>query len=392
MLQGNNKSGTVIMRMACAIFFILFTFFYLYDYQADVIAVTQYVLSQGVTHYNRTIGAVLITFVLWLVQMGVYAVTKLWLRTHALTYLPSLLLLAILTDVSPHLDEESYLGPWLWLFPLLMVVYAAVVAVCRQIQSLDIQVNAVGLFSRIVWVNMLLMVIMALTTVAIGCNDTLFHHRMRMESDILSHRHGEALQVGQREARTDSSLTCLRVYALSLRHELGERLFTYPLVGGSEAMLPNGKSVKMMMVPETDVYKHLGVCFQQKLSPKVYLEKLHEKHWATPAAHDWLLCAYLLDGDLDHFAGALQRYYHVGDSIDNRQGSGQNLPLHYREALTLYNHISRAPRVVYHNAVMDADFEDFMDLLQKNPDPRARYTAIRDTYAKTYWFYYKTFR
>lgn len=392
MLQ-ENKNGTLIMRMACAIFFILFTFLYLYDYQADIIAVTQHVLSGGATHYNRTIGAILITGVLWLIQTGIYALTALSRRAHALTYFPSLLLLAILTDVSPDVDHASYLGCWVWLFPLLMVVYAAVVGICRQLQPLEIPINTEGLFSRIVWENMLAMVLMTLMTTAIGCNDELFHHRMRIESDILSQRYDDALAVGAKEETTDSSLTMLRVLALSKKHELGNQLFTYPLVGHSAAMLPNGTSVKMMMVPETTTYRWLGACFRQKMSPRQFLEKLHEKHLATREAHEWLLCAYLLDCDLEHFAQALQHYYHVGSIIDNHSTNGrkldERLPLHYREALVLYNHTSRNPCIVYHNAVMDADFEDYNALMAKNPDQRARYTALKDTYGKTYWFYYQ---
>ena len=49
------------MRVMCAILFLCFSFLYLYEYQADVLAVAQHVLSDGQTHYNRTIGAVLIT-------------------------------------------------------------------------------------------------------------------------------------------------------------------------------------------------------------------------------------------------------------------------------------------------------------------------------------------
>ena len=52
--------------------------------------------------------------------------------------------------------------------------------------------------------------------------------------------------MGVKEAATDSSLTMLRVWALSENHMLGDRLFSYPLVGGCDAMLPNGTSVKLM--------------------------------------------------------------------------------------------------------------------------------------------------
>lgn len=381
------------MRMACAIFFLAFTFFYVYCYQADIIAVTQHVLSGGATHYNKTIGAVLITLVLWLIQMGLYALSGLDRRAHALTYFPSFLLLAILTDVTPNLDHESYLGCWVWLFPLLMLGYAGLVAVCRQLQPLEIPINMEGLFSRIVWENLLTMVVMALMTTAIGCNDETFHHRMRIEDDLLSCQYDDALAAGIHEEETDSSLTMLRVLALSKKHELGEKLFTYPLTGGSAAMMPNGTSVKMMMVLADTTYRWLGVRFRQSMPARLYIEKLHQKHRATREAHEWLICAYLLDCDLDNFARSLQKYYGVGDSINNHQAEGraleQRLPLHYREALVLYNHTSRQPRIIYHNAVMDADFEDYNALMNKTPDSRARYTALRDTYGKTYWFYYQ---
>ena len=49
------------MHVVCAVLFVLFTFCYLYFYQADVIAAAQHVFSGGQTRYDRLIGAVLIT-------------------------------------------------------------------------------------------------------------------------------------------------------------------------------------------------------------------------------------------------------------------------------------------------------------------------------------------
>ena len=86
------------MRVTCAIFFLLFTIVYLYCYQADILAVAQHVLSHGATHYNPVIGTFIITLVLWLIQFGIYKFTGLCRRGHALTYVPSLLLLGIITD------------------------------------------------------------------------------------------------------------------------------------------------------------------------------------------------------------------------------------------------------------------------------------------------------
>lgn len=375
----HTKNGTIIVRVMCAIFFLLFTFLYLFEYQADVLAVTQHVLSHGATHYNRTIGAVLITAVLLALQWLVYGFSTLSGRFHALTYLPSLLLLGILTDVTSNVDHEPYLGHWLWTFPLLMVAFVGLVWVCRQLESLEQMVGAAGIFSRLSWQNLLAMVVMAFVVCGIGNSDQLFHYRMRMESDMSKKHYAAALRVGTDESATDSSLTMLRVWALSENHLLGDRLFSYPLTGGSDAMLPNGGSVKLMLADERRLYAHLGVVFKQPMRPLVYLEALHRQHRATPAAHDWLLCAYLLDRKLEQFARCVTQFYAVNDS----------LPIHYREALILYNHTTSHPVADYHNSVMEADFEDFQDLGKKYADRRERYTALRDKYGNTYWFYYE---
>lgn len=82
--MSKKKNSTTTMRVVCAIAFLLFTFFYLYDYQADLLTMAQHVLSGGKTVYNRNLGAILITIVLSLVSFGVYVFTGLTRRNHAL--------------------------------------------------------------------------------------------------------------------------------------------------------------------------------------------------------------------------------------------------------------------------------------------------------------------
>ena len=82
----NKRSSTAKMQIACAIIFITFTYVYLAFYQADVLAVAQHVFSGGVTNYSYTLAPLLITLVLYLLQVGVYAVTRVKRRFHGLTY------------------------------------------------------------------------------------------------------------------------------------------------------------------------------------------------------------------------------------------------------------------------------------------------------------------
>ena len=55
------KNQGVLTRVMCTFVFTLFCFYYLYCYQADLLTVTQHILSKGQTHYNHFVGAVLIT-------------------------------------------------------------------------------------------------------------------------------------------------------------------------------------------------------------------------------------------------------------------------------------------------------------------------------------------
>ena len=66
----------------CAIVFLVFTFCYIYFYQAESLAYLQHTLSQGKTHYERTIGAFIITTLAVLLQYAVFRITGLRKRGH----------------------------------------------------------------------------------------------------------------------------------------------------------------------------------------------------------------------------------------------------------------------------------------------------------------------
>ncbi len=366
------------MRLVCAIFFILFTLLYLNKYQPDILTVTQHVLSHGATHYNNVVGTVLITLVLWLVQVAIYAGTRLNHRAHALTYLPSMLLLAILTDVSPNLTTGNYLGVWVWLFPLLMIAYACAVWFFKQLEPMEPAKLSVGIFSRLTWVNLLQLTVIALVVCSIGCSDAVFHSRMRMESDMMKGDYHAAAGVGKNVTKVDSSLSMLRIVALTKDHALCERLFEYPLVGGSDAMLPNETSVKLMMLPEDSIYATFGIVFKQKVKPLTYLKYVNKSKYANKDSKEWLLCAFLLDCDLDRFVETLPQYYKVD----------QSLPKSFREALVLYNHLRRKPLVVYKDPTIDSEYEDFKKEYYKTSNATARLSNVKDGYGTTYWFYY----
>jgi hypothetical protein len=369
------------MRVMCAILFLSFTFIYLFYYQDDVLAVGQHVLSNGQTHYNRTIGAILITFVLFLLAACCFRNHKI---DKAFTCLD---LFSVIIDIDCHHRCQSRYRQAFLFWSLVVGIFLPVVTLyaesvwtaCVRLQPYEPDTNSLGIFSRMMWINLMTMVIMFAFVGTFSCNNDLFHYRMHAEQCLKNNDFDGVLATGASSLDADSSLTMMRVYALSQKGELGERLFEYPIVGGSRILLPDSESVKLMIYPESKLYNYLGIYLKQKMSPINYLNFIEKHHVAKKAAADYLLCGYLLDKNLNAFVRNIGKYYKVNG----------NLPKHYREALTLYTHLRSNPVLIYHSNVMDADYQDYQDMEKKYPDKVLRQNYLHDTYGNTYWYYYQ---
>ena len=365
------------VRGMCALVFVVFSFLWLYFFQADVLYVTQHALSGGQTRYDRLWGAVLITLVLGLLQSGVYRLVRLNKRAHALTWFPSMLLLAVLTSASPDIDLHFTFGSWQWLFPLLVALWLVGVWMAYNAEANESFASS-GLFSRRMWINLLTMALMACGVAVCSNTNAVFHFRTHAEVALLYGDDDEALRVGQRSLETDGHLMMVRMYALSRKGQLGERLFTYPVVPSSEVMLPTTPAARLMIYPIDSLYRHLGAIPRSDMRPMDYLQALFRTGQAKPAAVDYLLCGYLIDRDLDSFASEIGRHYAINDS----------LPRYYREALVLYTHQRHHPVLVYQDSVLDVDYQDFRKLEAECPSENERKGKMLEKYADSYWCYY----
>ena len=187
---------------------------------------------------------------------------------------------------------------------------------------------------RRIWQYTLIVAMLVLVIgIAIDKRDVR-HYADRMERLMADGDYEGALHVGERSDKTDRRLMLLRIDALGHLHQLGDRLFTYPLTGHSGSLAQRGG--------------------------------------------DYALCACLIDKQLDRFVHLLPKYYPSTD----------NLPRHYREALVLYNHLRANPALVYHDDVMDTDYRDLKQLERQYSDRRARQMAVFQQYEKTYWYYF----
>lgn len=380
---GKNNST---VRWTCAIVFIIFAFLWLYRFQADILAAFQHVMSGGRTQYNRLLGAVLITGLLQVLQLLVYTVFRLTNRGHALTYFPSMLCLALISAINTDIARSFAWGFWWILIPLALAAWVAVSLVVRYIQNVEPDKDTKIFFSRPMWINMLVMVFMMFGVAWVGNTNAVFHYRMQAESCLLRGDYKGALEAGWESLESDADLQMIRMYAMARRGELGERLFHYPIVGGSNTMLPISGASHFVLYPVDSLYHAFGARPAHPMLPTTYLKALDGKTSSADRAGialDYELCGLLIDRKLDDFVALLQHYPTGGDSLDTSR-----LPLHYREALTLYNHLRRHPAIIYRNPVMEEDYRNLRELEQKYPDATERRGKVEDWYGHTYWYYY----
>lgn len=340
----------------------------------------QHVLSGGTTRYDRTIGAILITSVLFLLNVGVGKLTRFDGWMFVLNYIPSLLLLILLTSGDQNFDVRAFPNSIVITVSVLLLLYVLWAVLFRLKLLFSIKTSIGGSILGSLWKSLLIMSAMFLIVCILGNTDEVFHYRLRIERYLTLNDYNNALCVGDYSDDTDESLTMLRAYALSRTKQLGERLFEYPIPkGGSDILLPNGSDIKCMLLPESDIFKQLGIRKKGRMKSLEYLLYLENHGLAMKSVTDYILCGYLLDKNLDGFVNTIRTKYNL---------SSPSLPKHYREALTLYTHLRSNPVLVFHSEIMDADYADFQKLEKQYDDKLEEYSYVKDTYGGTYWFYY----
>ena len=373
-----KQDSSTTTRLVCAVLFVIFSFSWLFWFQGDTLAVAQHVLSGGVTHYNHLVGAVIITFVLLLLQIGVHAIIRLSRRTHAVTYLPSMLLLGILSSYD--VATGYCWSRWAWLFPLILIVWGGAVWLARHVYPFENDRHQpTGVFSKRTWLNVLQMVAMMVGVALISNTNAVFHYTTHAEVALGKGDTTEALHVGGRSQETDESLTMLRLFALSLNGHVGDSLFCYPIKGGSSDMLPlTGSKSRLLLLPDSILWQHFGRQPDSLMTVRRYLDSLEVDTMATAAFRDYRLAGYLIDSNLDSFAVTLPRYYSsmVPDS----------LPIHYREAMVLFE--QQRDTLILGDSLTTMRWHDFLRFDSIYPTRSERQIRMEPPHTHTYWFYY----
>jgi len=369
-----NNSGTVL-RIVCAIVFCVLSFLYLYVYQVDVMALRLDRLFGGTKYYSPAVFSFIVTALLYVVHLVFVSFSWPYKSFYALTYFPSLLILWILTEM--HINDA---GCWTALSCMIFVVLVSVMLLRGHDTFIPFGHRIRMILQRKIWANILVMSVMFILACGFSSYDEIVRYRLRTERLVALGKYKEASEVGKKFLNTDSSLTMLRVYALSRQDLLGEKLFRYPLSGRSRALLPDGKDIRCLLLSNTDIFEYLGLKTVSGSKPMDALRSLAPEMLVHKPVRDYILCGCLLDKDLEGFVRML---------IKCGIKDFSSLPRHYREALILYCHTRSAHLVTYHNATMDADYADMQALEQKHAlSQTKRHAFVRDTYGNTYWYYY----
>lgn len=367
-----------LLNTICTVFFAVFVFIYIFAFQKDMLFYAQHVLSEGNTVFQPLIGALIITMLgVLLALCFVRPLCRHLYKLPALYFVPSALILAALTDIHVvPFGSQSVFGH-IWIVAAVLLVLFCFVD--RLMKNMPI---ATGYSSStdqlgVICMNLFVMLFILCGMISMGNTNEIDHMHMKAQSALRGRQYEEASLVGKWEGCSSEKLTMIRGYALGKCGQLGEHFFEYPIAGNSSALLPT-KNNRLEVFPEMRLYQFIGGIPNEGMDARECLRLLEKRGCLRSEAKDYLYIACLIDKDIDAFARYLEQDY----------DTTMVLPKHYREALTLHNHLRANPVIEYSLPEMEADFADFQEMIKKNPDKVLRESALRDSYGNTYWYYY----
>lgn len=361
----------------CGGLFAQFTFLFLYVRRADQMAVAQHVLSQGRTHYSPLWAALVLTLLLSILPFVIRFCIRLPHKAQALAFLPSALFLGMLTAVKPDILEYGVQwGNWAWGLPLLLVVY---VFALKGVKQFPERLHDKKTPFAYLWPNLCILTLLIAGVGCISSGNDVFEYEQRMIRLLEEERYEDALDVGKNADATSCRLTALRAFALCQTKRLPNDLFTYAIVSGSKSILPVPKDSLMADGGYKAVFRQFGYKPGKALenNPLVFLDYLARHTRCRKATVDYLLCAQLMDKDLEGFIKTLSYYYEVNEF----------LPTAYKEALVLYDGLNE-DSVLGTDSVMQARYDKFMDLYRAEIPLDQRRQNCSRFYKGTYWFFY----
>lgn len=360
------------IRFICGVLFLAFSVIYIYVFQGELLALMQDHLSKGVTKSNTLLAAIVISVLLALLQWFVNRYSKLHGRWEALSYIPSCLLLALVTDVNDGTLLYSA-SKWLWCVPICVVLYLGII----WLKRLVIENYKLGFFATL-WPNLFTFTILFALTAQISNNAPAPHMELAAWNYLHDGKYEKMLEVGRRSDDYNAELVALRNLAMAKTGTLGERLFCYPQPYGADGLLFNKYNKQSVAYGAQEFYLHIGTTPYGGESGRAFAHRLHAKNDSV-FSQDFYLAALLLDKDVETFVDELKE-----------SDSQETLPTHFQEALLLYNDKHPdSPVTFVADSIVTARYGAYRTLQSEHPhNAIVAENLCRRKFGNTYWCYY----
>ena len=357
----------------CAVLFATFSFLYIYLFQGELLALVQDHLAKGQTSNNTFLTALIITLLLMALQFVLNKAGKLHGRYEAFSYMPSCVLLALITKV-----DATFAYSWVqWCIALVVValVYMLIVWVNRNTLQLR-DVKFLGLLTP----NMGVMTGLFLFSGWYGNNNLALQMELAAWKHTHSGKYEKVLGVGKKSADCNADLTALRNLALAKTGQLGDKLFAYPQSYGADGLLMNRYNVQTLSYGATEFYALLGAFPYGGEKAPAFYKRVMAKSDAT-IYRDMYLSALLLDKDLAAFAAQTSK------DLETYKTAA---PTHYQEAWIIYNEQHPFAPVDFTPSESVAQrYRDYLALREANADnPIVMQNLSKRHFGNTYWYYY----
>ena len=362
----------------CAAVFAIFAFTFIAFYKSAELEVAYDYIATGKLQYDGFLLAgvvvpLLVGLALWLNRFAGFK--REW---TAMAYLPSAFILAAATDVGRSLFTGNFSSSWLWVFGVVMLVYIFFAVVLNRMLFEKIKDPSMAA-NRIIWRNLILFVLVFLFVGTLSGGDKNFKREALQYKYFKCGDVDGALAVGGQSPIASQQLSAQRAFLLSVKGELAEHFFDYPLYFGAESLLPSVER-DAPIAPDT-IYSHIGAVRAADEDAMEYLSRVAMGDASTPAACDYYLVALLAELRLVDFADKLFEFYNVGDA--------DRLPKQYKEALMLYAHIVPEFDVKINDSAMQERFSALIAELRKNKNISSLHShLLRANYGDTYWCYF----
>lgn len=375
-----QRSAVLWCYVLYSLLFCAFCYIFLWKVQGGMLGMAQHILSHGQTIYFPPVGALVLTVVLWLLQLLLNTIVRLRGEWYAFSFFPSFVFLTALTYADSTLYTGASIVPVKVGVPMVLVLYFLLAFILRGTAPFTSQ-RGYGWEVRLLLPNAVIMMLSCILTCSFSYTEKELHNQVEIEYAIANGDYRKALTVGKYSPRANQATTALRAVAMAKEGVLGDKLFNYPQEYGAEGLLLNrADSLRMLYAPDS-LYFMLGAYPSARTTTALMFLQWLDKSEAQrkPLAKDYLLAALLLERKLPEFVEELNLIQEISDSID--------YPRYYQEALVLYRHRFR-PELPYHNVIQETNYEDYQSAMRQGEDDHQSKNLAGEDFGTTYWWYY----